>query len=32
MTENTIKLSEEELDILKSYESGEWGTVAEIEA
>jgi predicted DNA binding CopG/RHH family protein len=32
MTEKQIKLSEEELDILKSYESGEWGTVAEIEA
>ena len=32
MTEKTIKLSDEEIDILKSYENGEWGTVEEIEA
>jgi len=32
MSKNTIKLSEEEIDILKTYEDGEWGTVEEIEA
>jgi hypothetical protein len=32
MTEKTIKLSDEETDILKSYKNGEWGTAEEIEA
>ena len=32
MSDKTIKLSEEEMDILKTYEAGEWGTIEEIEA
>ena len=31
MTEKKIKLSEDEIEILQSYETGEWGTVDEIE-
>ena len=32
MSEKTIKLSDEEVDILQTYEDGEWGSVEEIEA
>ena len=32
MSDKTIKLSEEEMDILKTYEAGEWGSIEEIEA
>jgi len=32
MVDKTIKLSNEEMDILESFEAGEWGTVDEIEA
>jgi predicted DNA binding CopG/RHH family protein len=31
MPEKTIILSDEEMDILKTYENGEWGSVEEIE-
>lgn len=32
MPEKTILLSDEEMDILKTYENGEWGSVEEIDA
>ncbi|MEA3441847.1 MAG: CopG family antitoxin [Chloroflexota bacterium] len=32
MPEKTIILSDEEMDLLKTYENGEWGSVEEIEA
>ena len=32
MPEKTILLSDEEMDILKTYENGDWGSVEEIEA
>jgi len=32
MSEKMIKLSDEEVDILRTYEDGEWGSVEEIES
>ena len=32
MSEKTIKLSDEEVDILRTYEDGEWGSIEEIES
>ena len=32
MPDKTINLSDEEMELLKRYEDGEWGTVEEIEA
>jgi predicted DNA binding CopG/RHH family protein len=32
MSEITIKLSDEEVDILRTYEDSEWGSVEEIES
>jgi len=32
MSEKTIKLSAEEMEILKTYEDGEWGSIEEIES